>query len=46
MRCVILVEVLAVVISHGLSVLLTDRTAAQQRAIEEIHDRHHDLVMP
>jgi len=46
MRCVILVEVLALIISHGLSVLMNDRTAAQQKAIEEIHDRHYDLVTP
>lgn len=41
-----MVEVLALIISHSLSVLINDRTAAQQRAIEEIHDRHYDLVMP
>lgn len=46
MRCVILVEVLAVVISHALGVLINDRTLAQQRAIEEIHDRHHEMVVP
>lgn len=46
MRCVIMVEVLAVIISHGLSVLINDRTAVQQRAIEEIHERHHSLVIP
>jgi hypothetical protein len=44
MRCVIVVELLAVFISHALSVLVNDRTAAQQQAIEEIHDRHHNMV--
>jgi hypothetical protein len=44
MKCVILVELLAVLMSHALSVLVNDRTAAQQQAIEEIHDRHHNMV--
>ncbi len=44
MRSVIAVELLAVFISHALSVLINDRTAEQHRAIEEIHDRHHNMV--
>lgn len=44
MKCIIAVELLAVFISHALSVLVNDRTAAQQQAIEEIHDRHHNMA--
>ena len=39
-----MVELLALFTSHALSVLINDRTAAQQQAIEEIHDRHHNMV--
>jgi hypothetical protein len=45
MRCVILVEILTLIMSHALSVLINDRTEAQQQAIQEIYDRHHNMVI-
>jgi hypothetical protein len=47
MRCVILVEILALIVSHAAGVLLADRTPEQQAAIDEIQERHdHYRVTP
>jgi hypothetical protein len=41
MRCVILIEVLALIVSHAVGVLVSQRTPEQHEAIEEIQERHY-----
>lgn len=39
MRCVLLIEFLAIMLSHAASVLLSERTIEQQQALEDIQNR-------